>query len=29
MVAMDAINERFGKGTVRSGATGKTGPQRA
>lgn len=29
MVAMDAINGRFGKGTVHSGATGKTGPQRA
>lgn len=29
MVAMDAINGRFGKGTVHSGATGKTAPQRA
>jgi DNA polymerase V len=28
MAAVDAINGRFGKGTVHSGATGKTGPQR-
>ena len=28
MAAVDAINGRFGKGTVHSGATGQTGPQR-
>jgi DNA polymerase V len=28
MVAMDAINGRYGKGTVESAATGRTGPQR-
>jgi DNA polymerase V len=28
MVAMDAINVRYGKGTVHAAATGKTGPQR-
>jgi DNA polymerase V len=28
MVAMDAINGRYGKGTVKSAATGRTGPQR-
>ena len=29
MAAMDAINGRFGKGTVQSGATGQTGPTRS
>lgn len=28
MTAVDAINGRFGKGTVHLGATGQTGPQR-
>lgn len=28
MVAMDAINGRYGKGTVHPAATGKAGPQR-
>jgi hypothetical protein len=28
MAAVDAINGRFGKGTVHSGATGQSGPQR-
>lgn len=29
MTAMDAINGRYGKGTVHSDATGQAGPQRA
>jgi DNA polymerase V len=28
MVAMDAVNGRYGKGTVKSAATGRTGPPR-
>lgn len=29
MAAMDAINGRFGKGTVHAGATGQAGPKRS
>ena len=29
MVAMDVINQRYGKGTLHVGSTGQTAPQRA